>query len=330
MESICPPVLIVGFNRPECLNEVFARVREIKPKDLFLALDFPRVGKADEAGYEGCKQIFEGVDWECNLHRNYSDRNMGCRDRMTSAISWAFQSVDRLIILEDDCVPDLTFFPFCNELLEKYKNDTRIGMIAGCDEHFHVKNLELNDESYYFDRFASIWGWATWKRVWDLHDVNISYWPEFRKRFWLMDGFFRNKRAVKDRMLYTDLLYKREAGAWAGCWATHLYKENMLCIHPAVNLISNNGCGVSSRAQGTAKRHWWQVRTNKKSPWDRRLTEPMKFPLRHPMTFLPNICSEHWRFVDSDVIMPWHRRVYWTLRRTAGRFLRHSILRRTK
>ena len=323
MEPTCPPVLIVGFNRPECLREVFDRVREARPRELFLALDYPRVGRSDETPYEECKRIFKEVNWECNVHRNYSKENMGCRDRMASAISWAFESVDRLMILEDDCVPDPTFFRFCEELLEKYKDDMRVGMIAGCDEHLHVKNLELNGESYYFDRFASIWGWATWKRVWDIHDVNISYWPEFRKRFGLMYGFFRNKDAVRRRMLYTDCLYRRKMGAWAGCWATHLYKENMLCIHPAVNLISNNGCGNSSRISEGGKGHWWQ--SGKKNPWDRRPTELMKFPLKHPITFLPNIYSEHWSFVDSGDVMPWHRRLYWTVRRSIGRFLRNRF-----
>lgn len=323
MENLCPPVLVVGFNRPECLKEVFEQVRKAKPQELFLALDYPRVGRSDELKYQECKKIFDQVDWPCNVHRNYSTQNMGCRERMSSAITWAFETVDRLIIFEDDCVPEITFFRFCYELLEKYKDDSRIGMIAGCDEHFHVKNLELHGESYYFDRFASIWGWATWKRVWDKHDVNISYWPEFRKRFSLMDGFFRNKRATKNRMLYTDLLYEKKAGAWAGCWATYLYRENMLCIHPSVNLISNNGCGVSSRADLGCRTAWW--RKKKKNPWDRRPTEPMSFPLNHPITFLPNIDSEHWRFLDSGVIMSWYSRVYWSSRRFCGRIMRRII-----
>lgn len=310
---ICPPVLVVGFNRPECLREVFDRVKEARPSELFLALDFPRVGRSDEKQYEECKKIFDGVDWPCTVHRNYSDSNMGCRDRMTSAITWAFETVDRLMIFEDDCVPDMTFFRFCSELLEKYKDDMRIGMIAGCDEHFHVGDLELNGDSYYFDRFASIWGWATWKRVWDIHDADISYWPEFRKRFHLMDGFFRNKRAVKNRMLYTDLLYQRKAGAWAGCWATHLYKENMLCIHPGVNLISNNGCGYSSRTDSRMKKRWW--RPMKRNPWDRRPTKPMQFPLKHPVTMLPNIESEYWRFKDSEEVISPFKRLYRELRK---------------
>lgn len=320
MRQDIPPVLIVGFNRPECLREVFERVREVQPPHLFLALDFPRVGKSDETPYEECKRIFDGVDWPCSVQRNYSRSNLGCRDRMASAISWAFESVDRLMIFEDDCIPDITFFRFCNELLERYKDDTRVGMIAGCDEHFHVKELDLHGESYYFDRFASIWGWATWRRVWQMHDPDMAYWPEFRKRFDLMNGFFPNKRATRNRMLYTDLLFRRQTGAWAGCWATHLYKENMLCIHPCTNLIFNNGCGKSSRADSPVKKRWWH--RQKKSPWDRRPTEPMLFPLIHPLTMLPNIYSENWRFRDSGILLPWYKGFFFWGKKIVRKMLR--------
>ena len=320
MSNKIPPVLIVGFNRPECLREVFERIREVRPEQLFLALDYPREEKSDEVQYEECKKIFDGVDWPCSVHRNYSSYNMGCRNRMVSAISWAFESVDRLMIFEDDCIPDITFFQFCDELLERYKDDTRVGMIAGCDEHFHVKELNLYGESYYFDRFASIWGWATWRRVWEKHDPDMAYWPEFRKRFDLMNGFFPDKRATQNRMLYTDLLFKRQAGAWAGCWATYLYKENMLCIHPRTNLISNNGCSKSSRTDGDSKKRWWQ--RSKQNPWDRRPTEPITFPLVHPLTMLPNIFSEHWRFVDSGVILPWYKRAMFAAKKIARQILR--------
>lgn len=320
----CPPVLIVGFNRPECLREVVDAIRRVQPTELFLALDYPRAGRpGDIPGYEECKEIFAHIDWPCNIHRNYSEKNLGCRDRMTSAITWAFENVDRLMIFEDDCVPHETFFPFCVELLERYKDDSRVGMIAACDEHFHVKDLELYGDSYYFDRFSSIWGWATWKRVWEKHDTELTYWPEFRKRYALMDGFFRNKRATHESMLYSDKLYRRQAGAWAGCWAIYLYKENMLCIHPAVNLISNNGCGKSSRDPCTAVRHWWH--REKKNPWDRRPMEPMTFPLQHPITMLPNIESEHWRFIDAEDIMPFYKRLYRTVRRYVGRGVRAML-----
>lgn len=306
-ECCCPPIVIFGFSRPRCLQLVFDKVREAKPRKLFLILDFPREGRDDDVvGWKECKKIFEGVDWDCEVHRNYAIHNMGCRDRIESGISWAFEYVDRLVILEDDCVPDFTFFRFCGELLERYKNDMRVGMIAGCDEHFHVKDIDFHGDSYYFDRYPSIWGWATWKRAWDLHDPKMLYWPEFRKSFDLLNGYFRNKGATRRRKEYTELLYRRKAGTWDGVWVTTMYKENWLCVHPTVNLISNYGCNISSRID-KGERKWWHRKI--KNPWDRRPTESIKFPLKHPVSMLPHIISENWRFIDSGVVPSVWRKV---------------------
>lgn len=317
----CPPVVIFGFARPDSLKLVFERVRAAKPSCLFLVLDYPREGREDDVeGWKKSKQVFEGVDWSCEVHRNYAMANMGCRDRIESGISWAFEFVDRLMILEDDCVPDPTFFRFTAELLEKYHNDTRVGMICGCDEHFHVKQIDFHGDSYYFDRFSSIWGWATWKRVWQMHDPKMMYWPELKKRWGLMDGVFRNKRATQERMLYTDRLANRTAGTWDGVWATTVYKENLLCIHPIVNLITNYGCGQSSRSDNKRKKSvWWGKPC--KNPWDRRPTEPIKFPLQHPITMLPHIESERWRFIDSGAILTLRGRIFVMVKRLIKTFI---------
>jgi len=313
----CPPVLICGFARPDTLALVFARVREIKPSHLYLWLNCPRKERPDEVSRnQQCREVFAGVDWPCDVHRRYSDVYLDVRDSLEGAFNWFFENVEQGIILEDDCVPDPTFFRFCGELLERYKNDTRVGMIAGCDEHFHVKETDYFGDSYYFDRFSSIWGWATWRRAWKLHDPKLSYWPEFRKHFGLMEGYYRKKYAVRNRMLYTDQLHMRTAGTWDGCWATTMYKENWLCIHPVVNLMTNYGCGKSSRDSSIGNRRFWQK--PRKDPWDRRPTEPMQFPLQHPITMIPNIESEHWRFLDSGVIMPWYKRLYYRVRHNIG------------
>lgn len=305
----CPPVLMFGFARPDSLRLVFERVRAARPKRLFLVMDYPRPGREDDvAGWLECKKIFDGVDWDCEVERNYSESNMGCWDRIETGITWAFRFVDRLIILEDDCVPDMTFFRFCGELLEKYKDDSRVGMIAGCDEHFHVKDIDFHGDSYYFDRFSSIWGWATWRRVWMLNDVKMKYWPEFRKKFMLLDGVFRDKVATRNHLRYTEGYYTRTGGCWDGVWATMLYKENMLCIHPTVNLITNYGCGRSTRTDEKRIKKWW--RREVKNPWDRRETEPVIFPLKHPVTMIPHIVSERWRFKDSGAIRPFYARFY--------------------
>ena len=321
--SPCPPVVLIGFKRPDTLRLVFEKVRMARPKRLFLVLDAPREGRQDDVeGWEKSKQIFEEVDWDCEVSRNYAETNMGCRDRIVSGLSWVFNQVDRAVILEDDCVPDITFFRFCAELLEKYKDDTRVGMIAGHDEHFHVNCLESHGDSYYFDRFASIWGWATWSRVWRLHDPSMKYWAEFRKRFYLMDGVFRNTRAQRNRMSYTDRLYSHEAGSWDGVWVTTMYKENMLCIHPFVNLVSNYGCDSSSRVDTPTKRMFYRP-----SPWDRRSTTPMRFPLKHPITLLPNIISERYRYLDSGDICPFYRRLWLMFRHSCMCVVRKCLAR---
>jgi len=309
----CPPIIIFGFARPGSLRLVFDRVREARPSKLFIVLDYPREGRVDDLeGWTESKKIFEGVDWSCEVKRNYATKNMGCRDRIQSGLSWAFEHVDRLMILEDDCVPDPTFFRFCGDLLERYKDDTRVGMIAGCDEHFHVKEIDYFGDSYYFDRFSSIWGWATWRRAWLLNDTRMTYWPEFKKRFELMDGVFRNKLTTRYFKGFMNEWYLRTSGTWDGVWQATMYRQSMLCIHPTVNLISNYGCGVSSREESRSGATRCAKRSN---PWDRRPTVSMKFPLIHPMTMMPHIISERQRFLDAGEIKPWWRWLVWGLKR---------------
>lgn len=281
-----PPVLIVGFNRPEYTQQVFDVVRQAKPKQLFLALDAPRDNRPDDIpGYETCKKIFDSVDWDCEVKCNYATENMGCRDRMVSAITWLFDNVEQGIIFEDDVVPDITFFRYCGELLEKYKTDTRIGMIAGHDEHLHPECVPTYGDSYYFDRMATISGWATWRRAWKLFQPDMGFWPELSKRFELFDVIFRSKAYTRRRARYSWQLYRREAGAWAGIWMNTLYKENMLCIHPARNLISH--IGVKSVRAGL-----------RDSPYDNRKRFAMQFPLKHPIAMIPNEVSEHYYLRD--------------------------------
>ena len=285
-EVMVPPVLIVGFNRPEYTQQVFDVVRQAKPAQLFLALDAPRDGRPDDLpGYEACKKIFDSVDWPCDVKRNYAEKNMGCRDRMVSAITWFFENVERGIIFEDDVVPDITFFRYCGELLEKYKEDTRVGMIAGHDEHLHPECVPTFGDSYYFDRMATISGWATWRRAWKLFQPNMDFWPELSKRFDMFNVVFRSKEYTRSRCRYSWQLYRREAGAWAGIWVNTLYKENMLCIHPDRSLVSH--IGVRSVRAGL-----------RDSPYDNRTRYPMAFPLKHPIAMIPNEISEYYYLRD--------------------------------
>lgn len=267
-ENRCPPVAVFGFIRPECLSKVFDCVRSVKPAQLFLVLDAPRVNRPDDIPkWEACKRVFEGVDWECEVHREYAQTNMGCRRRMGSGITWVFSHVEEAVVLEDDCVPDPTFFLFCAELLQRYRADARVGMIAG-----HVAHLGKIDvlESYYFDRLNTIWGWATWRRAWSKFDATMEAWPSFRANRGLSE-LCRSRYQERKLVSMFDGVHQNKRSSWATAWALTCIREGFFCLHPTRNLITNIGCGLDATHTDCSS-----------TPWSGRPLQPIKFPLAHP------------------------------------------------
>lgn len=270
------PVYMIFFNRPDTLQKVFESVREAKPSKLFLACDGPREGNQNDIeNVEACKKVVENIDWECEVHRNYSDVNLGCGMRQYTGISWAFEYVDRLIIIEDDCYLSQDFYPFCEELLERYKDDERIYMISAMN---HLGKYEKTPYSYFFSG-GSCSGWATWKRAWKDMDFEMGF---------LDDEYSMN--CVKDRYPYTkgvaekgkvrmeELKKKGKMTSWSYQSGMACYLNNRAGIVPRVNLVKNIGLtdeGVHS------------VNNIKKLP---KKTQgvftleiyPMEFPLKHP------------------------------------------------
>ena len=127
--------------------------------------------------YVSVRSIIHDVDWDCDVKNLFHDKNLGCKNAVSDAISWFFSFVDKGIILEDDCLPDLSFFEYCKELLYRYELDDRIGIISG-NNFINTSKMEF---SYYFTNFPHIWGWATWKRTWDMYDLGIMDWPRLKK-----------------------------------------------------------------------------------------------------------------------------------------------------
>ena len=154
-------VLILFFNRPDTLAQVFEAVRKAQPARLFLYQDGPR-GENDMPMMEACRKVVEKVDWPCDVHRNFQEKNAGCDPSGFNAHRWAFSQTDKCIVLEDDVVPSPTFFQFCKEMLDRYENDERIGMIAGFNHDDVTTDV---DSDYFFTGNLSIWGWASWARV---------------------------------------------------------------------------------------------------------------------------------------------------------------------
>lgn len=179
-KSFNVPILFIIFNRPETTKAVFHEIRKNQPFQLFVAADGPRREIFEDI--ENCRkvrEIIQLIDWECNVQTLFRDENLGCKIAVSSAIDWFFSQVDEGIILEDDCLPDQSFFPFCQELLEKYRYDAKIMMIGGSNFQFNKNKFEY---SYYFSRYFHIWGWASWKRAWQFYDVEMKAWPEIDRK----------------------------------------------------------------------------------------------------------------------------------------------------
>lgn len=239
MKLLYTPVLLIIFKRPELTQLVFNEIRKVKPKKLFIFADGPRKGLKTEAEKcQAARDVINQVDWECQVKTNFSKTNLGCFIAGTSAINWFFNNVKAGIILEDDCLPNQSFFWFCQELLTKYQDDKRIMMIGGSCSPVNQSSVK---ESYYFSKLASIWGWATWRRAWKLIDLNLSDFPKFKKQEQIKNIF--NDKITRSFWLNKIFESYKSGEAWDFTWAYAILKQNGLCICPTKNLISNIGWG---------------------------------------------------------------------------------------
>lgn len=240
----CAPVLLTVFNRPEETARMVASLREVKPSKIFISADGPRNDHSKDM--ELCARVrsivLEGIDWHAEMITDFAPSNLGLRHRMASAITWALSKVDRIIVLEDDCIPSVSFFRFCTELLEYYSEDNRIGSITG--DNFQGSGFSC-DGDYYFSRYPHIWGWATWRRAWNYYDVGMSDWSSVRDTCWLQDLFSDKFEMLYWRNIFDDTL-SGKINTWDYQWVYACWRKNMLTVTPKVNLVSNIGIGASA------------------------------------------------------------------------------------
>ena len=264
------PVLLIMFNRPYKAAQVFEKIRQVRPPKLFLVVDGARPNRPGEAEkVQQCQAFKDLVDWECDLNVNFATANMGCRDRIASGITWAFEHVEELIILEDDCLPDLSFFPFCQELLEKYRNDNRIFTIAGSNHDY----CEPFDESYAFSKRLWCWGWATWKRAWKIFDITMKQWSALKQ-----DRYFKNIYRKHDRRNLENefqLTYEGKINSWAYRYWINCLANHGLHVIPRTNLVRNTGFeSGGAHTEIPTIDHLY-------------IEETMNFPLIHPNIMSP-------------------------------------------
>lgn len=238
------PVLILFFNRPKQLSQVFAQVRKARPSRLFLYQDGPR-SERDMPGIMACRQVVADVDWECQVETLYQERNYGCDPSEFLSQKWAFSHVDRCVVLEDDDVPAVSFFAFCKEMLDRYADDERITMVSG----FNVEEQTPDAEGdYFFTTNFSIWGWASWRRVVDQWDEHYT---------WLDDPVCvrQLEELIRERGYRDDFLpmcrqhreYARQGRPYYETifWAQMLLSGG-LAIVPRRNMVNNLGATADS------------------------------------------------------------------------------------
>jgi hypothetical protein len=274
-------VLFLVFNRPETSSRVFEAIRKARPSRLYVAADGPRADRDCEL--EKCSQVREistAVDWPCELHTLFRDVNQGCKIAVSSAITWFFEHEEQGIILEDDCLPSQSFFLFCQEMLNHYKNDTRVWHVAGV---YPFASESQPSNTYYFSEYNPIWGWATWRRAWAKFDAAIPFWPQISATN-TIEVLLGSQQAKKYRARFWRA-YNGEVDTWDYQWfLTRLLHGKS--IVPMVNLVTNIGFGGDATHT-----------LNPQSPLAGLEAVEMTFPVEHPEFFI----------VDKELDARWER-----------------------
>jgi hypothetical protein len=296
------PILFLIFNRPDTTKQVFERIRAICPRRLFVSADGPRPDKTGEHDRcEEARSIIQAIDWDCELQTNYSKENLGCKIGVSSGIHWFFSHVPEGIILEDDCLPDASFFRFCRELLEHYRDDERVMHIAGVNfQDGRTRGIG----SYYFSQINHIWGWATWKRAWNKYEVTMATYPDLLEQN-LIASIYRDTATRKYWRKNIELVYRNKKDTWDIQWQYAVSVNNGLAIIPNMNLVSN--IGFDPQATHTVDTF---------NTLSRRTTMSIDL-LRHPSFVVPDLQAD--RYTMRKYLHPHKGKKLWQLvRRTLG------------
>lgn len=297
------PVKINIWIRPDCQKRQFEIIKKAKPRILFIASDGGRNEKEWEIIRTNRKMIDDGIDWECMVYRLYEDENQGMYTMGRKIREWIWGKVDRCVFLEDDILPSVSFFRYCAELLEKYKDDLRVNVICGMN---HLGVSENVNSDYFFSRQGSIWGFATWRRVYEQYNDF-----EYGKDPYVME-------LLKARTKHNRIFWKRiEAYTQQHMYEGHvagteyylefgMYGHNQLQIIPKKNLVSNIGCTKDSahaddlRLMPSGIRGVFNMKTYE-----------LDFPLKHAKYVIPDVDYEKKRNKIMAYNYPWRSRCYW-------------------
>ena len=267
--SLITPVVLIIYKRLGTTIRVFEKIKEVAPNRLYLIADGPKQETDKDHCLKVRTYVEENINWPCDLVKIYSEVNLGCAKRVQSGLDKVFENEEMAIILEDDTLPELSFFRFCDELLRYYKNNSRVAHISGCNPHSNALNLK---ESYCFSSIVNIWGWATWKRAWLNYDINMQSWENEDKESFLSHWCPDSKSREGIRKMFDLHCNNEDPWTWDYQWVYSCWKNNALSIIPKENIVSNLGIGPNA--------------TNTKSSVDIEIYPStlgaISFPLRHP------------------------------------------------
>lgn len=268
LKRLNTPILLIGFNRPDLFEKVLNRVLEVNPKIIYIGLDGARVGREDdEENLKKIKNIIKNIKGPV-VKTKYQEKNLGCKYGPVAAMNWFFENEEMGIILEDDVLADKSFFYYCEELLEKYKNDERVGSVSGNN---FVPDAKFDGKSYLFSKYSQTWGWASWRRVWEDYDIEMKSWPK-RKLDNFLGKKFDNWMTVFYWNLIFDSVYKNDiSSAWDYQFTYLNWEKDYFTIIPKHNLTKNIGIGHISATHTKTKNRMSDI-----------LTMEMNFPLAHP------------------------------------------------
>jgi hypothetical protein len=262
------PILLIVFNRPDTTEKVFDLIRAARPTKLYVAADGARANReGEQERCERARQIATQVDWPCDVRTLFRERNLGCKQAVSQALDWFFDQEEEGIILEDDCVPHPSFFRFCDEMLEHYRDEPRVALISGDNFQF---GRTYGETSYYFSRYVHIWGWASWRRMWKLYDRDARVWPEFSRQGRLETVLGGNAREVRYWTGKFEGVRSGQIDTWDYQLNLAMWANDMLAAIPQRNLVTNIGFGPGA------------THTSGGSKFADLPTASMPFPLRHP------------------------------------------------
>ncbi|WP_018610992.1 hypothetical protein [Segetibacter koreensis] len=278
------PILFIIFNRPEATKKVFESIRIIKPFKLYIAADGPRLGNLNDK--EKCvqaREIVGQVDWKCEVKKLYRNENLGCFKAVSGALNWFFQEEEMGIILEDDCLPNTDFYFFCQQMLDRFKDEDKIISISGSNLGHNLNN----GNSYTFSKFMNMWGWATWRRAAISIDYNLENWQRKKFKIFFLYSKLKNFFFDFDIKWYQywkhkfDYIVYNEKITWDWQWTFHQLENRQLSIVPAVNLVTNIGFNADAT-------HTYE----QSNPASNIPSKDLKFPLVHPTTIRFNLDYE--------------------------------------